>query len=90
MPVLNDEIRDAKSLTLSQRERRELAFYYGGDYELLFTLDKSALEDEAVLQKLEKDVNLSIIGKITPPEESIYFKKGEEKELMETKGYQPF
>ena len=90
VPMLSEEIRGDERLNISQRECRELAFYYGGDYELLFTLDKSALEDEALMQKLNEEVNMSIIGKIKPPEEGIYFKKGEEKEKMETRGYQHF
>ena len=90
VPVLSKEIRDDKGLNISKRERRELAFYYGGDYELLFTINLRALENEEVMQRLRKEVKMSIIGKIVPPEEGIYFKKGDEEELMEIKGYQHF
>ncbi len=90
VPVLSEEIRGDESLNLAKRERRELAFYYGGDYELLFTIDPNALENEEVMQMLKREVKMSIIGKIVPSEEGIYCKKGEEKELMEIKGYQHF
>ncbi len=42
------------------------------------------------MSKLIKDVNMSVIGKIVPQEEGIYFKTGEEKEKVEIKGYQHF
>lgn len=90
VPVLSEEIRREESLKLSQNERRELALYYGGDYELLFTIDRSALENEALMQRLKREMNMSIIGKIVPPEERIYFKKGDTKEKIELKGYQHF
>ena len=44
VPVLSEEIRDDKGLNISKRERRALAFYFGGDYELLFTIEPGALE----------------------------------------------
>jgi thiamine-monophosphate kinase len=71
---------------------RELAFYYGGDYELLFTADEKALafKDKIELNRLKREVKMSIIGKVVPPEEGIHFKKGEEREKMEIKGYQHF
>ena len=90
VPVLSEEIRGDESLNISKRERRELALYYGGDYELLFTIDSQALENEALMQKLRKEVNMSIIGKVVLSEGGIYCKKGDEKEMMEMKGYQHF
>ena len=90
VPVLSEEIRDDKGLNISKRERRELAFYYGGDYELLFTINLRALENEEVMQMLKREVNMSIIGKIVPSEEGIYCKKGEERVKLEIKGYQHF
>jgi thiamine-monophosphate kinase len=90
VPVLSEEMRREESLKLSQSERRELALYYGGDYELLFTIDSHALENEALMQRLKREVNMSIIGTIVPAEEGIYFKKGDTKEKMELKGYQHF
>ncbi len=90
VPVLSEKIRREEELDLSQRERRELAFYYGGDYELLFTIDPKALENEELMQRLKRDVKMSIIGKIVPAEEGIYLKKGERKEMLEIKGYQHF
>jgi thiamine-monophosphate kinase len=90
VPIFSEEIRDDKGLNISKRELRELAFYYGGDYELLFTINPRALENDELMQKLKKEVNMSIIGKIVQSEEGIYCKKGEEKELIEIKGYQHF
>jgi thiamine-monophosphate kinase len=90
VPVLSEELRRNRGLELSPRERRELAFYYGGDYELLFTIDPRALTNEDLMNRLKKEVKMSIIGKIVPPEEGIYLKKGEVKEMMELKGYQHF
>ena len=88
VPVLSDEIRS--DLRLSKREQRELAYYFGGDYELLFTIDAGALENEEVMSELRKDVKMSVIGKIVPQEEGIYFKTGEGKEKVEIRGYQHF
>jgi thiamine-monophosphate kinase len=90
VPVLSEVIRRDESLKLSQSERRGLARYYGGDYELLFTIDSHASGNEALMQRLKKEVNMSIIGTIVPAEEEIYFKKDEEKEKMELTGYQHF
>jgi thiamine-monophosphate kinase len=88
VPVLSDEIRS--DLELSKRELRELAYYYGGDYELLFTIDAGALENAEVMKKLREEVKMSIIGKIVPQKEGTYFREGEEKEKIEEKGYQHF
>jgi len=90
VPIFSEELGDDKGLNISKRERRELALYYGGDYELLFTLDPQALENEEVMQMLKREVNMSIIGKIVPPGVGTYFKKGDEKEKLEIKGYQHF
>jgi thiamine-monophosphate kinase len=90
LPVLSEGIRDDESLKLSKRELRELALYYGGDYELLFTLDRSALENDELMNKLSREVNMSIIGKTVSQKEGIYFKDGKEKEPIELKGYQHF
>ncbi len=88
VPVLSDEIQ--RDLRLSKRELRVLAYYFGGDYELLFTIDAGALENEEVMSELIKDVEMSVIGKIVPHEDGIYFKTGEEKEKVDIKGYQHF
>jgi thiamine-monophosphate kinase len=90
VPVLDEKIRGDERLHLSKKECRELALYYGGDYELLFTLDPRALENDELLQKLQKKVNMSIIGKTVSQKEGIYFKDGKEKEPIELKGYQHF
>jgi thiamine monophosphate kinase len=42
------------------------------------------------MNKLIKDVKMSVIGKIVPQERDIYFKTGEEKEKVEIRGYQHF
>jgi len=88
VPVLSEGIRSAGDLDLSMLNLRELAFYFGGDYELLFTV--RTLEDEELSKKLQKEVKISTIGKVVPSEEGIYFKKGEKKEKMGIKGYQHF
>jgi thiamine-monophosphate kinase len=90
IPVFSDEIRAKSDLELSKRELRELAFYYGGDYELLFTIDARAFEDEALMERIRREVKMSIIGRIMPQEGGIYSKKGEKKEKIEIKGYQHF
>lgn len=90
IPILSEEIRRDGGLELSQHERRELAFYYGGDYELLFTIDPRALKNEDLMNRLKREVQMSIIGTVVPPGEGIYIKKGEEKEMMKMKGYQHF
>ncbi len=90
VPVLSEEIRSEGGLDLSKPELGELAFYYGGDYELLFTIDARTLENEELMKRMKREVKMSIIGKVVPPEEGIYFKKGEEKEIIEMKGYQHF
>ncbi|RJS73012.1 thiamine-phosphate kinase [Methanophagales archaeon] len=85
VPVLSEELRSAETFDLSSIgvERRALAFY-GGDYELLFTSDASGLK------RISKTIKMSVIGKVTPHEAGIYFKKGEEKEKIELIGYQHF
>ena len=93
VPLFNDGIRNAEGLDLSKLgfEPREFAFYFGGDYELLFTINmKGVRKDEELLKRIQKEVKMSIIGEVVPPEEGIYFKTGEEKEMMEIKGYQHF
>ena len=85
VPVLSEELRSAETFDLSSIgvERRALAFY-GGDYELLFTIDANGLK------RISETINMSVIGKVTPHEAGIYFKKGEEKEKIELVGYQHF
>ena len=90
LPVLSEELRYNKQLTLSPQERTELALYYGGDYELLFTLDRHVLEDEAMLSKLKQDVHMTVIGTIVPPEEGISLRTREGEMRLEIKGYQHF
>ncbi|MGC9444513.1 MAG: thiamine-phosphate kinase [Candidatus Methanospirareceae archaeon] len=90
IPVLSEELRYDEQLILSPDERTELALYYGGDYELLFTLDRHVLEDAALMSKLKQEVHMSVIGTIVPPEEGISLRTGEGKERLEIKGYQHF
>jgi len=66
----------------------ELAIYYGGDYELLFTLDAGISESE--LKRLRKEVDMSIIGRVMPQEAGIYFREGSRMEAIAIKGYQHF
>ncbi|HDS45929.1 MAG TPA: thiamine-phosphate kinase [Methanomicrobia archaeon] len=90
IPVLSEELRYDEQLKLSPQERTELALYYGGDYELLFTLDPRVLEDAALLSKLKQEVGLSVIGTIVPPEEGLSIRTGDDQERLELKGYQHF
>lgn len=96
VPVLSEEIRSAWEgdfdLPMYDFDLRELAFFFGGDYELLFTVDAQVIENEEVLEMLKREVKMSVIGKVVSAEEGIYFKTGEgkKKEKMEIKGYQHF
>lgn len=87
VPVLSEELRTAEAFDLSSIgvERRALASY-GGDYELLFTINI----DANGLERMSETIEMSVIGKVTPHEAGIYFKKGEEKEKIELVGYQHF
>lgn len=84
VPVLSEEMRAA----VRDVDLRELAFFYGGDYELLFTVDADLLADE--FATLQKKVGISVIGVVVPSEESICFKTGQGKEQLKIKGYQHF
>ncbi|KAF5432533.1 thiamine-monophosphate kinase [Candidatus Methanophagaceae archaeon] len=84
VPVLSEEMRAA----VRDVDLRELAFFYGGDYELLFTMDADVLADE--FATLQKKVGISVIGVVVPSEESICFKTGQGKEQLKIKGYQHF
>ena len=87
VPVLSEELRSVETFDLSSIgvERRALAFY-GGDYELLFTINI----DANGLKRISETINMSVIGKVTPHDAGIYFKKDEEKEKIELVGYQHF
>ncbi len=97
VPVLRREIRKSLDLSKLGFDLRELAFYYGGDYELLFTMDRKGVrKDEELLKRIKREVKMSIIGKVVPPEGGIYFKTEEEgkkkemMEMMEMRGYRHF
>ncbi len=96
VPVLSEEIRSAGDFVLSMHgfDPRELAFYYGGDYELLFTADAQVIEKEELWEMLRREVKMSVIGKVVPAEEGIYFctkiREEKKKEKMEIKGYRHF
>ena len=92
VPVLSEEIRSAweGDLDLSMLDPRELAFYFGGDYELLFTVGAKTLENEGLMKRMQKEMKMSIIGTVVPSGEGIYFKKGDKKEKMSMKGYRHF
>ncbi len=100
VPVLRREIRKSLDLSKLGFDLRELAFYYGGDYELLFTMDRKGVrKDEELLKRIKREVKMSIIGKVVPSEEGIYFKTEEEgkkkemmemMEMMEMRGYRHF
>jgi thiamine-monophosphate kinase len=90
IPILSEELRREGGLDISMHERRELGLYYGGDYELLFTIDSRALHHEELIEKLRREVKMSIIGTVVPPDEGITIKSGDRKEKMEIRGYQHF
>lgn len=89
VPV-DEEIKSLEVSGASALDLRSLAFYYGGDYELLFTMDPKALENKDMMKRLEKGIKMSIIGKVVPQADGIYFKKGKRKENIKIKGYQHF
>lgn len=66
----------------------ELALYYGGDYELLFTARRDGLD---VLKKVEKETGtkISVIGEVKRLDEGIYM-KDDKREKIELKGYLHF
>ena len=77
-----------KACEISKRERRELVFHFGGDYELLFTAYASILED---IEMLKREAKVSIIGRVVPKERGIYVKSERgEKEQIALRGYQHF
>jgi len=84
VPVLSEEMRGA----VRDVDLRELAFFYGGDYELLFTVDADVLADE--FATLQKKVGISVVGVVVPSEEGICFKTGQGQEQIKIKGYQHF
>ncbi|PXF51367.1 MAG: thiamine-phosphate kinase [Candidatus Methanophagaceae archaeon] len=96
------EIYEEKVPVADLRLRRELAFYYGGDYELLFTLRASGGAEEGraeagargnaeLLRRLQKEVKMSVVGRVLPAEEGLYFKREDgTKEEVKIKGYQHF
>jgi len=96
------EIYEEKVPVADLRLRRELAFYYGGDYELLFTLRASggaeagraeagARGNAELLRRLQREVKMSVVGRVLPAEEGLYFKREDgTKEEVKIKGYQHF
>jgi thiamine-monophosphate kinase len=90
VPFFSEELRAEGDLKLSARERRELAFYCGGDYELLVTIDPQAGDDAAVLRALRSAVKLTVIGKVVPAERGLAIRRGSKREKLELKGYQHF
>jgi thiamine-monophosphate kinase len=90
VPILSEELRAEGDLKLSARERRELAFYCGGDYELLFTIESRAGDDAALLRALRSAVKLTVIGKVVPAERGLSIRRGSTCEQLEIRGYQHF
>jgi thiamine-monophosphate kinase len=90
VPILSEELRAEGGLKLSARERRELAFYCGGDYELLFTIESRAGDDAALLRALRSAVKLTVIGKVVPAERGLSIRRGSTCEQLEIRGYQHF
>ncbi len=84
-----DEIPAAPSLAAADRETREAAILHdGGDFELLFTVQKSGLEP-LVEQFDGKDVTLTVIGEVSRLSENTIVDRGGERRL-EVRGYEHF
>lgn len=87
VPFLSEELRAEASVQLSPRERRELACYRGGDYELLVTVESRAGDDARALRSTGM---LTVIGKVVPAERGLTIRRGSTSEQLELTGYQHF
>ena len=88
MPVSNELREIASTINI---DLQELIFHFGGDYELLFTLNSNVLEDRKKLEMLEKYADMRIIGRVVPVHEGIYLRKeNEERMEIRERGYQHF
>jgi len=90
VPIFCEELRADDAVKLSARERRELAFYCGGDYELLFMIEPRAGDDAALLRALQSAVKLTVIGTVVPAERGLTIRRGSTCEPLELRGYQHF
>ena len=73
----------ADYLPIDEDANLELALYYGGDYELLFTAPKEKKEN------IEEKINAKMIGEVIGERKITLIKDGEEYEI-ENKGYEHF
>jgi thiamine-monophosphate kinase len=79
---------EALSIVKSPQERKELLYYQGGEYELLFTLPKGRAE-ALKREFLSLGTRLSVIGKVTSSGGVVVTKKGSARKL-EYRGYEAF
>lgn len=83
LPDVNVE----KAAELSGASMRDLMFSYGGDYEVLFTIENENYGD--FLENMESNgVNVSIIGQVWENENMIF--DGERWESISSRGYEHF
>jgi thiamine-monophosphate kinase len=82
IPVDNEVIKVAKKVDISPEE---LVLYYGGDYQLLFTLRPEGL---SLLSSLLGD-SFTVIGKARAEGENTLIKEGK-KTALENRGYEHF
>jgi thiamine-monophosphate kinase len=82
IPVEEEVLEVAEAVRL---DPSELALYYGGDYQLLFTVKPSGLEKLRMMLGDE----LSVIGKANPPGQNVLVRGGKLIKL-ENRGYEHF
>ncbi len=75
--------------TANRLSTRELTFYGGEDYELLFTLNP---QNAKSVKNLLQEIKASLIGEISPTPNSVFIKEkgGKLKPVKKLKGYQHF
>jgi len=73
----------ADFLPIDEEANLEVALYYGGDYELLFTAPKEEKEN------IEKKINAKMIGEVIDEKKITLIKDGKEYKI-ENKGYEHF
>ena len=86
IPISDDCIKIAEKV--KNLNIFDIAFHFGGDYELLLTLPKNCF-DKAKKVLLKKGYNLFSIGRVKKSREIVISKNSENK-ILENKGYEHF